>query len=204
MSGVLTKAQLRHRMLDVRDQLSPDVRTALTARIVQHTFAAIQAFAPHADVLSYIAFRNELDLRDLHEQLWAAGYRIAIPRVQKATKQLDWRMLYRYDDLQPGYAGIMEPSLDLIPWVQEPSRPVVVLVPGLAFTKEGYRLGYGGGFYDRFAAEHGWLRKSGAHVLKVAPTFGAMVVDQVPMDAHDVVVDVVITEDGPREGTESV
>jgi 5-formyltetrahydrofolate cyclo-ligase len=184
-------------MLDVRDQLSPDVRTALTARIVQHTFAAIQAFAPHADVLSYIAFRNELDLRDLHEQLWAAGYRIAIPRVQKATKQLDWRMLYRYDDLQPGYAGIMEPSLDLIPWVQEPSRPVVVLVPGLAFTTEGYRLGYGGGFYDRFAAEHGWLGKSGAHVLKVAPTFGAMVVDQVPMDAHDVVVDVVITEDGP-------
>lgn len=197
MDKVISKDEIRHLALNLRDHMDESDRRNKSDSICHHVFRYIQNFSMDAQILSFIAFRTEPELRTLHNQLWEQGYRIAIPRVQKATNQLDWRMLYRYDDLQAGYAGIMEPSLELIPWVYDPSKPVVIIMPGLAFDQQGGRLGYGGGYYDRFVAAYGWLQRGTAGVLKVAPAFSEQIVQAIPMEAHDVQVDVVITELGP-------
>lgn len=197
MDKVISKDEIRHLALNKRDHMNEAERLNQSESICNHLFEYIQSFSRDAQILSFIAFRSEPELRTLHHRLWGHGYRIAIPRVQRTTKELDWRMLYRYDDLQAGYAGIMEPSLELIPWVYDPTKPIVILMPGLAFDRNGGRLGYGGGYYDRFVAANGWLQRGCAGVIKVAPAFSEQIVSVIPMEAHDVEVDVVITELGP-------
>jgi 5-formyltetrahydrofolate cyclo-ligase len=199
MTARISKADIRHRALEIRDGLSDAERAIKSEAICRHLFAYIEQHAKGAQILSYIAFRQELDLKPLHEWLWAAGYRIAIPRVNKQAKQLDWRMLYRYDDLEPGYAGIMEPSLQLIPWHHDESQQVVLLLPGVAFDRHGGRVGYGGGYYDRFAADKRWVAANQQQVCKIAPAFSNTVFANVPMAIHDVVVDILVTENGPLE-----
>jgi 5-formyltetrahydrofolate cyclo-ligase len=197
MDKVISKDEIRHLALNKRDHMDEKDRRNKSESISIHVFEYIRNYSRDAQILSFIAFRSEPELRSLHNRLWEHGYRIAIPRVLRATKQLDWRMLYRYDDLQAGYAGIMEPSLELIPWVYDSTKPIVILMPGLAFDQQGGRLGYGGGYYDRFVAAYGWMQRGSAGVLKVAPAFFEQVIQVIPMEAHDVVVDVVITEFGP-------
>jgi 5-formyltetrahydrofolate cyclo-ligase len=199
MHNPISKDNLRHHALLARDHMDDETRRFKSEQICKHVFEQIRKIGTDVQVLSYIAFRSEPDLYALHEKLWENGYRIAIPRVQLTTKQLDWRMLYRYDDLEPGYAGIMEPNLQLIAWEWDARKPVVILLPGLAFDWFGGRVGYGGGYYDRFAANYGWIKQNQEGVIKIAPAFSEQMVEQIPMDAHDIEVDLVVTEQGPLE-----
>jgi 5-formyltetrahydrofolate cyclo-ligase len=88
-------------------------------------------------------------------------------------------------DTVPGAFGIREPVGDVAG-----VTPDLVLVPGLAFTRDGARLGMGGGFYDRWAEANPGVRRVGV-------CFSAQVVGEVPREGHDVGVSVVVTEDGP-------
>lgn len=90
------------------------------------------------------------------------------------------------DDLVPGAYGIPEPKDGL--QAVEPTRIDVVIVPALAYDRRGYRLGYGGGYYDRF------LPTLSAQAVKVGVQYDLLVWDALPVGPHDVSVDWVITE----------
>jgi 5-formyltetrahydrofolate cyclo-ligase len=140
-------------------------------------------------VAAYASYGSELDTRPLLQAVLAGGKALILPRVNRAARRLD---LYRVADLAgslaPGPWGIPEPWPDACPPAAIGEADLVV-VPGVVFDVAGGRIGHGAGYYDRL------LRglAAGSPPL-VAGAFDLQVVPEVPMDAHDRRVDLVLTE----------
>jgi len=149
-------------------------------------------------VSGYWPMGDELDPRPLMEALAAGGQRLALPAIRGAGLPLAFRAWQPGDRVVPAGFGTREPAA-----AAEELTPEVLLVPLLAFDSAGYRLRYGGGFYDRSLA---LLRKSG-DILAVGLAFSAQQVAALPREATDQPLDLVITEAGllrpPGRGAET-
>ncbi|MGB8076974.1 MAG: 5-formyltetrahydrofolate cyclo-ligase, partial [Gallionella sp.] len=120
--------------------------------------------------------------------------RLALPRVNRHTNRLD---LYWVDDLEnqlaPGLWGIREPVVERCERLIRLNEVEFALLPGVAFTREGARLGYGGGFYDKLLARRGGGTDAQRPALAAA-AFALQIVEQIPQEATDVKVEWIITE----------
>jgi 5-formyltetrahydrofolate cyclo-ligase len=142
-------------------------------------------------LLTYMPFRSEPDITPFMEWCWQEGIRIVLPRVIKETRSFVLHEVRGYEDIEVSTWGIREPKADL-PIEDHIASISMILVPGLAFDLEFGRLGYGGGFYDRFMqmfAARGLERP-----YAVAAAFDLQVVPQVPVSWHDFRLDGLITE----------
>ena len=142
--------------------------------------------APGSIVAGYHAHRDEADPAFLLQELARRGAHIAFPRVTAKDAPLEFHLLPDGEILRPGAHGIAEP-LEHWPRV----TPDILLVPLLAYDDHGYRLGYGGGYYDRTLAA---LR---ARAIGIA--YAGQRMDFLPRDAHDYPLDAVLTENGLTE-----
>ncbi len=189
----MTKPGIRKRLLALREQLSPEVRsacsTAISARI-----AKLEIYRQADAVLGYMNFGAEFASELWIRQLLAEGKRLALPRVNRYTNQLD---LYWVDDpenqLEPGLWGIREPVVERCERLDALNEVEFALLPGVAFTREGARLGYGGGFYDKLLARQGSGRDAHRPALAAA-AFALQIVEQIPQETTDVKVEWLITE----------
>jgi 5-formyltetrahydrofolate cyclo-ligase len=179
------KLALRRQALAARDRLSADVRAAASAAIAGR-IAALPSFAAARTVLLTLAFRSEWDTLPLVRAALAAGKTVAVPRVNAGTRMLELHAIADpARDVAPGHQGIPEP-LPHCPRVA-PDAVDWVLVPGVTFDRAGRRLGYGGGYYDRLLAGCG-------PAVTVGVCFEALVLKDMPLTAHDLPVDHVVTE----------
>ncbi|MVP01440.1 5-formyltetrahydrofolate cyclo-ligase [Paenibacillus lutrae] len=147
--------------------------------------------------LAYVPFRSECDIKPVIEACWETGIRVYVPRSIYSTRELKFYEIHSWSDLEEGMHGILEPNRgneilsDLL-------AVTAVLVPGLAFDRSFGRLGYGGGYYDRFLEQ--LLIACGKAEKKVPPLLAAafeiQLADDLPMEAHDIRLDVIITESG--------
>lgn len=138
-------------------------------------------------VLTYVSVCAEVDTRVLIEELLDAGRAVAVPLTDPAAHTMSFRRIASLDELCPGAYGIPEPS-DAAPALAiREMVGSVCLVPGLVFDGVGHRVGYGGGYYDRFLPFYpGW---------KVAPARTTQLSSNtLPTAAHDVPVDFIVTE----------
>src|SRR5664279_2303120 len=180
------KRALRMERIAARDALPPD-QHATASHAIAGRVAGLPAFAAARVVLLTLPFRSEWNTRPLFDAALAAGKTVAVPRVDHASRMLDLHVIADVArDTSPGYRGIPEPAATLprvafeaIEWV---------LVPGVAFDFAGRRLGYGGGFYDRLLP----LLPSAAP--RVAGAFDLQLVAHVPATAHDLTVDLIVSE----------
>lgn len=142
-------------------------------------------FTAGAVVSGYWPLADELDLRPLLEALHAQGCQVVLPAMTGKNQPLVFRSWTPGDQLVPAGFGTLEPA---------PSRaaraPDVLLVPLLAFDRQGYRLGYGGGFYDRSLAE----LRAAKSVTAVGTAFAGQEVESVPRDHNDQPLDWIMTE----------
>lgn len=150
-------------------------------------------------LLFYVSYRSEADTRQLMKEALEAGRNVAVPKVV-GTNMVFYRIT-EFSQLIEGYKGILEPDTERCEAVTEMCgaddaqvQPNLVLpkhtllfVPGCAFDEKGGRMGYGGGFYDRFMEKY-------PDVLKVALAYEEQLVEEVPREAHDKPVDVIVTE----------
>jgi 5-formyltetrahydrofolate cyclo-ligase len=147
------------------------------------------ALAPGAIVSGFAAIRDEIDPAALLARLAADGYRLALPVMQGKGRPLVFRQWAPGDAMGNAMWGIAEPL---------PDKPVleqdVVLAPLLAFDSAGYRLGYGGGFYDRSLER---LRAT-KPVVAVGIAYDELEVDAVPHHRYDQRLDWVLTPSGPK------
>lgn len=148
--------------------------------------------APRCVVSGFWAIRDEIDCIPLLTRLSDEGYRCALPRMIGRDRPLVFRSWSPGDALVGTTWGIMEPAESAPILV-----PDIVLVPLLAFDDRGYRLGYGGGFYDRSLDE---IRKS-KPVIAVGIAFDEQKVDAIPHNAYDQPLDWVLTPSGPERCT---
>jgi len=183
------KPELRRRILVARDTLSPAARAARSAQAGEHLFSAPEVAAA-GTLMFFASFGGEIATRPMLARALAQGKRLALPRVDRASRRLAPHLVRDPEaELAPGFYGIPEPR---------PESPLIVLddievviVPGVAWGEDGFRVGYGGGFYDRFLPTVPQARRVGlAFELQVLPS--------VPHGAHDLPVHLLVTEAGVR------
>lgn len=170
----MKKRELR-RYYKVLRQKIPD-RDRQTPLICQHLIQYIETTGVRR-VFSYAAFGEELDLSPVHAFLWKEGYLLHLPRLTSA-RDMVFHRVYPFDNLIKNIYGIGEPVADSSTET-EPSAEDLIIIPALAVDEGGYRLGYGGGFYDRFLEHRPQLRT-------LCPVFTQQRVKTVYPEAHDV------------------
>ncbi len=131
-----------------------------------------------SSVYLYLSYNQEVRTEPLIQKAREDGKRVAVPKILDGDMVFLW--LEEDTVIAPGYKGIPEPVAGLP--ADDPHA--LVLLPGLAFDREGHRIGYGGGFYDRFLAAE-------AHPT-VALCFAFQLVDSLPVEAHDIPADAVL------------
>lgn len=127
---------------------------------------------------------GEVATAALLEDAWAAGKRVACPRIG-SEGGLESREVRSLEDFVPGPMGLREPDPATAPLV-DPEAIDVVVVPGIGYDREGHRLGFGAGFYDRFLATTGAER--------VALAFSLQLIERIPKGPGDEPVDWIVTE----------
>lgn len=184
------KAELRSRMRAWRRSLGEAGATsaAQAAGHVPEMLAALAGSAPGAVAAIYQPLGSEMDPQPLAQALLAAGFRLALPRVETYDAPLTFRAWSPGDPLEPDLSDCAAP-LDLAEVVE----PDLVMVPLLAFDIHGGRLGQGGGYYDRTLAA---LRSREPRPAFVGLAFAGQQVDALPHEPHDERLDGVLTEAG--------
>lgn len=202
------KQVLRKRIIALREQLLPDVRAAHSATITERLLQ-LSEYRQADTVLGYMNFGAEFASELWIQQALADGKRLALPRVNHHTSQLD---LYWVDDLEnqlePGLWGIREPIVERCERLNTLNEVEFALLPGVAFTRDGARLGYGGGFYDKLLMKQLAIRLGEQTTLAKSPVmarmthrtalaaaaFALQIVEQIPQEATDIKVEWIITE----------
>lgn len=180
------KGELRKTMMAQREAIAPEARKAAAKAVAEHGLPAGIMTGP-AIVSSYWAIGAELDPGRLERRLKAEGYTICLPAIQGRTEPMKFHTWAKGEPLRERKWGIMEP-LPAAPAVD----PDIMLVPMLAFDALGWRLGYGGGYYDRTIA----ALRTRKNVVLVGFAYDEQRVDAVPHLDYDQRLDFVLTPSG--------
>lgn len=193
---MITKTEIRKITLKKRELQSPGEVAEKSAAILKRLFS-LEQFGEAGVVMAYMSFRNEVSTDELIRHCLSSGKRVVVPRVEKSVPDASGgvvRSLGVYEikeagkDMVTGAMGIAEPDVSALRRVN-PLEIDLVVVPGVAFDIKKNRIGYGGGYYDRFLPA---LRPD---CLKAAAAFELQVYDSVPAAAYDYPVDIIVTED---------
>jgi 5-formyltetrahydrofolate cyclo-ligase len=182
-SIINTKTSLRNQFLQHRQQLPADLWREYSDRICQHLHNSPQ-FTNARTILAYQSCRQEPDLTYLFDRV---NKQWGLPRC--VGKDLIWHVWQPPELLRTGAYGILEPDSDSP--VLTPDRVDLMLVPAVALDRQGYRLGYGGGYYDRLRAHPLW-----GNIPTIGITFDFAYVAALPIDPWDLKLDAVCTELG--------
>ncbi len=180
MSVVVEKKRIRKEKRDLRNSIDPELKNEWDKSIViqlmgilsQHEIKVVHCYLPmgsEVDVLPFIKY--VLDHKIV----------VVCPKTLP-NRLLEHRVLKSLDELEEGVMKTFHPKHPTI----YTGKYDLIIVPGLAFDLKNYRLGYGGGYYDGFLAQH-------ESALKVGVFYSFQVVDLVPIESHDLALDFVIT-----------
>lgn len=153
----MNKRQMRRQVLAVRDAMQPAERKRgdilVTERILGH-----QWYYSAEHILIFLSFGSEIDTGMVMEDAWRTGKKVYVPRVENG--QMTFCRIENLTQVKEGYRGIREPFGDAPVFCPEREREAdtLMLLPGVAFDRNGRRIGYGGGFYDRYLQDKPWMR----------------------------------------------
>jgi len=178
---------LRQRVLGARDALSGNKRHEKSISVM-HNFWNLPGMHQWSTLFMYVNFRSEVETLELIARCINRGIRVAVPLVDAAAVRMIPLLIKDPEhDLVPGYYNIPEPD----PKKSSPLKPSEIdaaVIPGSVFDIHGGRLGYGGGYYDRF------LVNDAPQAKRIGLAYELQVVDKVPVEPHDQPLDILITE----------
>ncbi|GFK93348.1 5-formyltetrahydrofolate cyclo-ligase [Fundidesulfovibrio magnetotacticus] len=181
------KAALRRALLARRDALPSGAGSHAGARAAA-LLEALPRWREAREVLVYLAFRGEVDCSGIMEALWRRGARVLAPRCRPGERGvLDVACVSCLEELAPGAYGILEPDPNRCPALHA-FAPDAALIPAVAYDRQGARLGFGQGYYDRLLARPA-LRDT--FLVGLAHPF--QVLDTLPTDPWDRPVHAVVT-----------
>lgn len=184
----MNKKAWRQTMLSRQEALTSEERSALSKQIVRkvldyHSWQQAKAIA------LYYAIRNEVDTLLLLKQGWSEGKEMFLPKCFPKERNMTFFKVEHEGQLEVVYMNIPEPK-------PEECRELIdreldlLIVPGLVFDRQGYRIGYGGGYYDRYLANV----SPKVEKLSLAYSFQVMDEESLPREAFDIPVDTIITD----------
>lgn len=138
-------------------------------------------------VMCYVSMRMEVDTHSLIKMMLCDGKTVCVPKVTDRNGQMRAAIIHSWDDLKRvGSFGILEPCENARS--MEPNEIDLIVVPGIAFTQSGERLGMGGGYYDRFLAD--------TRAVRIGFAFSCQIKQSLPTDVWDAKLDYLVTQDG--------
>ena len=186
------KSDIRRKIQSLREQLPVDDRIAFS-RTISENLSRLEDYRQAGTVLGYMNFGAEFASELWIRQVLADRKRLVLPRVNRHTSHLD---LYWVDDpetqLAQGLWGIREPIVERCERLDDINNVEFALLPGVAFTRSGARLGYGGGYYDKLLGSAG--RNSTSDIVLVVAAFSLQLVEHLPEEPTDVRVHWIVTE----------
>ena len=202
----MNKKDIRKYVLDLRDGISVKEKAQYDASI-KEIILGMEEYRKADVILAYVSYRSEVDTTALIQQALADGKYVFAPRV--SGNEMEFWKITEMEDLQEGYRGIREPvqSIAFPDWIKE-SCKVMMWMPGAAFDKERHRIGYGGGFYDRYlnrllrqseqtaSSDQAWTQSGRFMLITAALAYSCQVLEQIPYEAHDIKPDLLVTEQG--------
>ena len=187
----MDKRELRKEILRLRDALPPEARSAKSALIADNVIK-LNEFQNANVVLLYHAIRSEVETNRILEAAKQLGKKVYCPRV--LGDEMEFYLVDDATEYETSKFGIQEPKIiDEKCYVPKPEDRVVVLMPGVAYDETGNRIGYGGGYYDKYLQ---WLetKLKPQKVCKVGLAFECQIVDSIESEFHDIRADYVIKE----------
>lgn len=180
--------KLRKDTLNARDALSKDEISKASETICK-TLLTLPEIVNSNTLFIYVSFRSEVSTFSLIEALTAAGKTVTVPITRIKERRLDAiKITDIAADLEPGYCNIPEPTQALCATnIVDPSKIDAILLPGSVFDKRGGRFGYGGGYYDRFVSNI-------PRAIRMGLAFELQVIDEIPLQPHDELLNFVVTE----------
>jgi len=129
---------------------------------------------------------DEVNTSPIIERAWCEGKQVCVPKCYSADKRMEFRELQSFEQLESVYFGLLEPIESLTKKVS-PEEIELMIVPGVCFARNGYRIGYGGGYYDRY------LQHFSRHTISLA--YNVQMIETVPHEKHDIPVQMIITNE---------
>ena len=204
----MNKKDVRKKVLAVRDAILTADKTQYDARI-REIITGMEEYREAEAILAYVSYRSEVDTTMLIQQALKDGKNVFAPKV--TGNEMEFWQISSLEDLRKGYRGILEPeqSISFTDWISRHiGSKVMMWMPGAAFDKERHRIGYGGGFYDRYltrllqqseqtaSADQTRTQSGGFILITAALAYSCQVLEQIPYEEHDVKPDVLVTEQG--------
>ena len=175
------KNQLKESILKKRNSLSKEEIIEKSSKIKGNLFS-LDYYKKSKTIMFFVSFNSEVDTHDMIRDALKSKT-VVVPKV--AYHEIEPSFIIDFDNLIPGKFGILEP----IETMKIAYKNIdLILVPGIAFDKEGHRIGYGFGYYDKFL-------KKVPKAIKIGLAFDFQIVDKIPREMHDVPVDLIVTEE---------
>ena len=183
------KNRIRETYRSHRRSLTPEQKEALDRRIVRQIMTL--ASYRFADViLAYHPLDDEIDVRPLIEAALASGKKVALPLCY-AEGRMDFFFIHSLDELNDGSFGLKEPSPDAEKYDRASCEQALMIIPALVYDEQGYRLGYGRGYYDRYVNGFSGVKAGLCYRAAIHPT-------PLPHGRFDFAVDYIVTEKGVK------
>lgn len=179
---------LRKKILALRDGISSD-NLALKSKKISEKIIGFKEIEMARNIFIYVSFRSEVITIPLISELMNRDKVISVPKTYVEENRMDAIHISNIsEDLVPGYRDILEPRPDLLQTnITEPQNIDVIILPGSVFDERGGRMGYGGGYYDRFVEKIPFA-------IRIGLAFEEQIVAEAPLQPHDELLDYIVTE----------
>ena len=184
---MLKSAQLREKkvlrkfLINRRSELGPSID--IQNNIINNVKPLIEK-TENEFIGTYISFRDELDTKKLNQYLLERKLNLALPVIDFKTKEINFFVYQKDTELIKNKFSILEPKNK-----GEVIFPKIIFIPLLGYSKSGFRLGYGGGYYDKYLSKNGI-----GDVKKIGIAFSFQEVEEIPVEDHDERLDWILTE----------
>lgn len=183
------KKQIRRDILKIRRDMNIEIKDSYD-KIIEEKFFKSSFYKEAQNIFIYISYDSEINTKRIISRAIKEGKNIYVPRTEFSTKLMNAVKINNFDNLIESRYGILEPKKEE-PFIN-PNDLDLIVVPGVAFDKNGGRVGYGAGYYDRYFKRIDNQNKF--RVTKFALIYDFQLIDEVPTDEEDVLVDAVLTE----------
>lgn len=176
-----SKKEIRKKIKGLKEALTKEeiakYSDAIAEKLIQSDF-----YKASKVIYPYVAYNQEVITDKIIQDAWDSGKRVAVPKV--IDDHMEFMYITSFDQLELGYCDIPEPTTTDI--ADEPE--ILIVMPGIAFDPDFNRIGYGGGFYDKYLSAHAHQK-----FVKVALTYDFQILDHLETEEHDYKVDAIVT-----------
>ncbi len=176
-----TKKEIRQRIRQVRSQIPKDVQRQYSL-IIQKKLIEEDVFRCANEIFCYVSSKDEVRTDQIMLEAWKQGKKIAVPKVT-AKGEMEFYYIQGLKELKIGHYGILEPTSSAL----ANANHGLMIVPGICFDRNGRRIGYGGGYYDRYLSKH-------CPKYNVALAYSCQMTEVIQTEEHDISVDMIFTE----------